>query len=246
MTATWTAPKTWAAEVLSSADMNTHVRDNTEFLKINIALDAAAGLTIDAGAVTVTQSYHKIAGEGAADDSLDTITGGSEGQVIILRPDGDVITLKDGVGNLVLGADVILSLDTDHVMLIFSADSNWHLFNRRRHHAFAFAKLDLSGSAQADVPILHTSVTATLINATLLYTEASSGDAGVVVTIGKETDDNYYYTGTSEVSKALWYEKDVTLLATDVAAGDTVVCGNAGGKSGTGEILVCIEYAPNE
>lgn len=109
-------------------------------------------------------------------------------------------------------------------------------------YAKAFAKLDLSEGAQADVVIAHFSVAAVITKAILLYTEESSGDAGVVVTIGKETDEDYYYTGTSEINKAKWYEKEVTLLQTAVVAGDTVICGTAGGKGGTGEILVCIEY----
>ena len=106
----------------------------------------------------------------------------------------------------------------------------------------AMVKLDLSGAAQVDVPILHTSRACTLVKALLVYTEASSADAGVTVTIGSETDNDYYYTGTSEASKAIWYELDVTLLQTTIAAGNTVVCGHAGTKTGTGEILVCIEY----
>ncbi len=109
-------------------------------------------------------------------------------------------------------------------------------------HATAYAKLDLSGSAQADVPVLHTTRACTLVKAILLYTEASSADTGVTVTIGKEGTAAQYYTGTSEVSKSAWYEKDVTLLATAIAAGDTVTCAHAGSKVGTGEILVCIEY----
>ena len=108
--------------------------------------------------------------------------------------------------------------------------------------AKAYIKLDLSGAAQTDVAILHTARALTLVKAILLYTEASSGDAGVSVTIGKETDADYYYIGNSETSQSVWYEKDVTLLQTNVTAGDTVICGNAGSKVGTGEILVCIEY----
>lgn len=118
--------------------------------------------------------------------------------------------------------------------------------NARTAFAKAYAKLDLSGSAQADVPILHTSVAITLSRVILLYTEASSADAGVAIKVGKETDDDYYYTGTSEASKAAWYEKSLTLLATDLAAGDTLVCSNAGGKTGTGEILVCAEYTVDD
>ena len=118
--------------------------------------------------------------------------------------------------------------------------------NARRSHARAFAVLDLSGAAQVDVPILHTVGACTLMKAILLYTEASSVDAGVTVTVGMETDNDYYYTGTSEVSKAKWYELDVTLLQTVIAAGNTVVCGTIGGKAGIGEILVCIEYMVND
>lgn len=115
----------------------------------------------------------------------------------------------------------------------------------KTNHARAYAKLDLSGAAQADVPILHVSSACTLVKALLLYTEASSADAGAVVEIGKEGTAAYYYTGTSEVSKSAWYELDVTLLQTTIAAGNTVVCGHAGSKVGTGEILVCIEYTVN-
>ena len=113
-------------------------------------------------------------------------------------------------------------------------------------HAMAFAKLDLSGSAQADVPIFHAPRACTIVKVILVYTEASSGDAGITVEIGKETDANYYFTGTSEINKAKWYELDVTLLQTALGAGDTVICGHAGGKAGTGEILVFIEYTVDD
>ena len=108
--------------------------------------------------------------------------------------------------------------------------------------AKAMAKIDLSGVAVSNIPILHTSRACTLLKAIILYTEASSADAGVTIEIGNEATAAYYYTGTSEVSKALWYELDVTLLQTAIAAGDTVICGCAGGKVGTGEVLICIEY----
>ena len=111
--------------------------------------------------------------------------------------------------------------------------------------AKAMVIIDLSGGAVSSVAILHTSRACTLLKAIILYTEASSADAGVTITIGKESSSAYYYTGASEASKALWYELDVTLLATDIAAGDTVICGSAGGKTGTGEVLVCLEYKVN-
>ena len=127
MSGTWTAPKTWSAVALPFAELNTYVRDNENYLKTHIALEAAGSLIIAAGAVTVTQAYHKIAGEGAANDNLDTISGGSEGMVIILRANGNVITLRDGIGNLDLDCNIILAADTDHVALVYGSDTNWHL-----------------------------------------------------------------------------------------------------------------------
>ena len=120
-----------------------------------------------------------------------------------------------------------------------------HLHDEYAHHrsfSTSIVSLDLSAAAVSNITILHTGKPLVILDAILLYTEASSADAGVVVTIGKESSSAYYYTGTSEASKALWYEKSVVLLATDVSAGDTVVCGCAGGKTGTGEILICLEY----
>ncbi len=102
--------------------------------------------------------------------------------------------------------------------------------------------VDLSGAA-ATLIALHCERACTLIKATLLYTEASSGDAGVAVKIGKESDDDYFFNGTSETSKSQWYSKDVTLLQTAVDAGDTVILSSAGGKVGIGEIMLVLEFA---
>lgn len=38
---TWTTPKTWANETLTAADMNTHIRDNLDYLKTT--LDGISG-----------------------------------------------------------------------------------------------------------------------------------------------------------------------------------------------------------
>lgn len=116
---------------------------------------------------------------------------------------------------------------------------------QRTKHAHAVAVMDLSGAAVAGNVILHPTQACTLLSARVLYTEASSADAGVAIKIGKETDDDYYFTGTSATSQSQWAETSLTLLKTDVAAGDTVICSSAGGKTGTGEVLVCIEYKVN-
>ena len=102
--------------------------------------------------------------------------------------------------------------------------------------------VDLSG-ATVTLICFHFEKFVKIRRAFLLYTEASSADAGVTIKIGKETDDDYYYTGTSEVSKPQWYTKELTLLKRDVAIGDTVLFTSAGGKTGTGEIMLILEVA---
>jgi hypothetical protein len=126
----WTLPQTWTTgAVLSKADLDTHVRDNLNFLKTNIALEAAVELTIDTGAVTKTYSHHAIDTEGdAASDDLDTISGGAEGEVILIRPaDGArTVVLKHNTGNIwsINGGDITLDDADDYALLVYSG-SKW-------------------------------------------------------------------------------------------------------------------------
>ena len=62
-------------------------------------------LTIATGAVAVTATYHSIiveGGAGAGDDSLTSATGGSEGDILILKPETsgstNIVTVTDGTG----------------------------------------------------------------------------------------------------------------------------------------------------
>ena len=125
----FSAPKTWAAAVLTVADMNTYVRDNQLYLKSNIGLDAAAELTIAAGVITKTKSYHFIdTAADAATDDLDTINGGSDGDVLFLEAEHTdrTVILKDGTGNLQLGGDIYLTSTGLVVTLIYNGTlSKW-------------------------------------------------------------------------------------------------------------------------
>ena len=89
-------------------------------------------LTIASGVVTATQTYHIIdtQSDDSADD-LDTINGGSDGDILILKSaDGARdTTLKDGGGNLRLAGDFILAATTDRIMLI-SDGTNWNEISR--------------------------------------------------------------------------------------------------------------------
>jgi hypothetical protein len=100
--------------------------------------------------------------------------------------------------------------------------------------------VDLSGAA-ATLVAFHTEKKAEILRAYLLYTEASSADAGITVEVGKESDRDFYYTGASETEKAIWYTKELTLLNKVIPAGDTVTFYSPGSKVGTGEIMLVLE-----
>ena len=127
----WTSPKTWTAEVLTSADLNQYVRDNQNYLKTNAAWGAAVELTLSTGAVTRTQTFHEIDTEGdTVSDDLDTINGGSEGEVIVFHiVDADrKVTVRNGTGNIVLVSDLLLSDPSEMLALIYDG-TNWQVLN---------------------------------------------------------------------------------------------------------------------
>lgn len=86
-------------------------------------------LTISSGAVTVTGVYHTVDTESdAATDNLDTINGGSDGQILILQTENssrDVILTTSG--NIVSpNGNVTLASTSDSVTLVYSgALSKW-------------------------------------------------------------------------------------------------------------------------
>ena len=125
----WTAPKTMGAEAGTSADWNTHVRDNLNFLKANIALESAVELTIATGVVTKTKSYHTLTvegGIGSGADQLDTCEGGVEGDILILKATttgaNDTVTIADSTGAdtfiLAGGAAFAMAHIDDRIMFI--------------------------------------------------------------------------------------------------------------------------------
>ena len=79
-----------------------------------VNLGPGTTLTISAGAITVTGSHHKIDTEGAAaTDDLDTINGGSDGDLLVLRAynSAHTVVVKHGTGNIYLDGSTDFSLD---------------------------------------------------------------------------------------------------------------------------------------
>ena len=98
-----------------------------------VAVDNGGELTIAAGVITATSSYHTVDTEGdAATDDLDTINGGVDaGQLLVISPQSGArdVVAKDGVGNLRLSADFTMSGVNDTLTLIYTGVT-WNELSR--------------------------------------------------------------------------------------------------------------------
>ena len=143
-TSAFTSSKYPLAVVTTVAGSITGIEDKrsalyiAEFAEANLddlapaLFDSAAELTISGGVVTRTQNVHTIDTEGdAATDDLDTISGGSDGMLLILRAEdaARTVVLKDGTGNLNLnGSDVTLDTIEQFLLLYYDgSQSAWVL-----------------------------------------------------------------------------------------------------------------------
>jgi len=89
-------------------------------------------LTIASGAITITKSFHQLDTEAnAATDDLETINGGSDGSILVMKPVDTTrtIVLKDNTGNLRLVGDCILDSVQDTITLIHNGGV-WHEISR--------------------------------------------------------------------------------------------------------------------
>ncbi len=92
----------------------------------------ATKLTIASGIVTFTKSFHVIDTEAdSASDDLDTIHGGSDGDILILQISSNsrAVTVKDNTGNIRLSSDFTMDVTSDKLVLIH-VGSNWHELSR--------------------------------------------------------------------------------------------------------------------
>jgi len=94
----------------------------------------ATVLTIAAGVVTANRSYHKIAVQSGVTDDLDTINGGSEGDILVLQADDGAkdIVVKHATGNIRINGSVDFTLTAlaDKITLIKTSVGNWNEIGR--------------------------------------------------------------------------------------------------------------------
>ncbi len=87
----------------------------------------SASYTIASDAITVTTSHAVVDTQGAAaTDDLATISGGTTGQILVIRQAANArdVTLKDGTGNLALNGDCIFTTASQTITLIYDG-SQW-------------------------------------------------------------------------------------------------------------------------
>lgn len=123
---TATAPFGWSRLTIGSG----HTL-NTDWKEVGgrLLTPMVSELTIASGAVTVTGVYHRVDTESdAASDDLDTINGGVNGALLVLRAEnsGRTVVVKDGTGNIQCAGDCTLDNVQDTITLIYdSTQSAW-------------------------------------------------------------------------------------------------------------------------
>jgi len=102
-----------------------------------VHVKASSELTIASGVVTAGQTFHSIDVETGSTDDLNTINGGGDGDIIIIKAEHDdrTVVVKDGTGNLRTAGDFSMNNSTDTMMLINSGGSTWLELSRSNNGA---------------------------------------------------------------------------------------------------------------
>lgn len=154
---------------------------------------------------------------------------------------------KSSIDDLVVFGSNLTSGDTlfldDFYMIPLTGETTFTRTTEKK--ASSKTALDLSGAASS-TSIMVADADFTLRRATVIYDEATSVDAGVAVSVGVRrggaNSNAYFATVTSEVSKAIFDTTALSVTNTDIRKGDVLYVYNAGSKTGTGTVLVELEY----
>jgi hypothetical protein len=142
-----------------------------------VAFQAATGLTISGGAITVSRNVHTVDTEGAAaSDDLDTINGTATGFWLILRTTASArdIVVKHGTGNITCAgaADFTLSDITQFAYGYYDAGtSTWYLAHATDASGGS-GTVTASGTTAGEVAYMSTATEITS-NAGLAFTTAN-------------------------------------------------------------------------
>ncbi|GAG86087.1 unnamed protein product [marine sediment metagenome] len=92
--------------------------------KLGFGVPQSVTLSGDVGAYT--KSNIKLKAEADVTDDCTQLTGGSDGDIVIVRADaGDTITLKNGA-NMIIGGDIALVGDNGDMVMLLNVGSDIH------------------------------------------------------------------------------------------------------------------------
>ncbi len=131
----------------------TEINDERDFLDCRLWCSGAGGsggsdsglfvggpantLTLASGAITVSGSYHIVTGA-SGDTDLDTIAGGSAGQLLVLVYHVSTygVTLKHGTGNINTSDGYDVAMETYKAYFLVYDNSKWYLLNAPNRHIY--------------------------------------------------------------------------------------------------------------
>ena len=94
-------------------------------------------LTIASGVITITHSYHQIDTESdASSDNLNTINGGTDGQILILRTSSNSrdVVVKNDDGNIIISDGDDHTLGTSNsIIVLLKNGNNWYELITKGH-----------------------------------------------------------------------------------------------------------------
>lgn len=97
---------------------------------LELIMKTATILTVSSHTVVVTQSFHYVSSSGFGADTLNTATGGTNGQILVLRLSGGanitIINAAGGTGQFALmgGVDAVLSNPNSYLCFVYDG-TNW-------------------------------------------------------------------------------------------------------------------------
>lgn len=125
----WSAPTVLGDSIITESSGEISIAGSLKVSNILNLKRENTQVVISAGVITATSTYHRVDTEAsAATDDLDTInSGGTAGEILIIvaAVNSRTVVLKEGTGNLNIGADCTLNNAEDTWMGITTSVDTW-------------------------------------------------------------------------------------------------------------------------
>lgn len=197
-----------------------------------LAFQAATGLTISSGAITVSRNVHTIDTEGGgASDDLDTINGGATGFVLFLRTTNSArdVVVKHGTGNITCaeGADFTLSSADQFAYGYYdSGTSTWYLAR-----SIGAGTVTATGTTAGHVPYL-SGVSEITSDDDFAYSTAAglvgNESGGTAVDLRWESDSETHALFVDASANKTWLGGNSTGVSVDDGGATAILCSTAG------------------